>query len=368
MLCISDTNHEWAGSHLEYDNGKMDGFFQANQGFTERGQPDVPDSALAGDRAMWWYDERDIPFYYELASTFGIGDHYHSSLLGPTYPNRDFLYAATSLGVTTGHSVDLRNRGPEKNILIFDELDKRNITWTIYVDGFPHVPRVGAFVGAGFGTRWGTGDQYNAHFAPMYKFRSDAKAGTLPQVVFVDGNINEDSAGEDEHPPGDIQVGQKFVSDTVHTLFASPSWKNMAIFFTYDEHGGLYDHVPPPAACPPDDIAPVLESDEDKEYPGEFDRLGVRVPFVVISPYAKKGFVSHKTYDHSSITRFIETKFKLPALSNRDANADPLLDFFDFENPPFVTPPSIPVPAVNQRAYSACQDLFNPQRDPNSNN
>ncbi len=362
MLCVSDTNHEWAGSHLEYDDGKMDGFFQANQGFTESGQPRVAASATTGDRAMWWYDERDIPFYYDLASTFGIGDHYHSSLLGPTYPNRDFLYAATSLGVTTGHSMDLSGRGPETNTFIFDELDKRNISWTIYVDGFPHIPRVGAAVGLGFGSRWGTGDQYNEHFKPMYQFRSAAKDGTLPQVVFVDANITEDSRGEDEHPPSDIQVGQKFVSDTIHTLFASPSWKDMAIFFTYDEHGGIYDHVAPPAACPPDDLTPVLETDEDKAYPGAFDRLGVRVPFVVVSPYAKKGFVSHKTYDHTSITRFIETKFKLPALTNRDANADPLLDFFDFDHPPFVTPPTIAEPVVDKAGYSACQQLFNPPK------
>jgi phospholipase C len=338
----------------------MDGFYQANQGYTESGEPEVNSTALTGERALWWYDETDIPFYYQLASTFAIGDHYHSSLLGPTYPNRDFLYAATSLGVTTGHSPDLSNLGEDKNILIFDELDKRNIPWTVYIDGFPHIPRVGAFVGAGFGTRWGTGQQYVAHFAPMYQFNSDAKAGTLPPVVFVDGNITEDYAGEDEHPPSDIQTGQLFVSDVMHTLFASPSWKTMAIFFTYDEHGGIYDHVAPPPACPPDSIAPVLETADDQKWPGRFDRLGVRVPFVVVSPYAKKAYVSHKTYDHTSITRFIETKFKLPALTSRDANADPLLDFFDFKNPPFVTPPNIPAPTVDPDRYSECETLFAP--------
>ena len=88
----------------------------------------------------------------------------------------------------------------------------------------------------------------------------------------------------------------------------------------------------------------------------------------MVSPYAKKGFVSHKTYDHTSITRFIETKFKLPALSNRDANADPLLDFFDFEHPAFVTPPSIAAPVVDQDGYTACQNLFNPPPDSVSNN
>jgi len=360
MLCISDTNHEWDGSHLEYNGGKMDGFFQANHGFAESGQPYVSDAAKNGERALWWYDERDIPFYYDLAATFGIGDHYHSSLLGPTYPNRDFLYGATSRGVTTGHSVDLKGLGPDKNILLFDELSRRGITWTIYVDGFPHIPRVGAFVGAGFGTRWGTGDEYNTHFAPMYRFNSDAKNGTLPQVVFVDGNISEDARGEDEHPPSDIQTGQKFVSETINTLFASPQWKSLAIFFTYDEHGGIYDHVAPPKACAPDDIAPVLESDEDRAYPGGFDRLGVRVPFVVVSPFAKRSFVSHKTYDHTSITRFIETKFKIPALSNRDANADPLFDFFDFDHPPFMTPPHLAEATVDAARYRDCVDLFDP--------
>jgi phospholipase C len=364
MLCMPDTNHEWAGSHLEYNGGQMDGFFQANDNWGESDRPAVAAAAKNGERALWWYDERDIPFYYDLAATFGIGDHYHSSLLGPTTPNRDFLYAATSRGVTTSRFPDLDGLGPEKNILLFDELSRRGITWTVYVDGFPHIPRVGAFVGAGFGSRWGTGEQYVTHFASNSVFNSDAANGKLPQVVFIDGNIIEDVHGEDEHPPSDIQTGQKFVSDTIHTLFASPQWKSLAIFFTYDEHGGIYDHVAPPPACAPDDIAPVLENTEDRAYPGAFDRLGVRVPFVVVSPYAKRSFVSHKTYDHTSITRFIETKFKLPALTNRDANADPLFDFFDFDHPPFMTPPQIAAPTIDAARYQDCVDLFDPPPDP----
>ena len=354
-LCISDTNHEWAGSHLEYNDGKMDGFFQANHGFRESGQPFVDKAQLDGTRAMWWYDERDIPFYYDLASTFAIADHYHSSLLGPTYPNRDYLYAATSRGVTTGHKMDLNGLGPDKNILIFDELDNRGISWTIYVDSIPHIPRVGASIGAGFLSRWD-----GQHIKWMSQFSSDARNGTLPQVAFVDGQISETVNGNDEHPPGDIQLGQEFVSDRVHELFKSPQWSKLALFITYDEHGGIYDHVAPPAACPPDDMDPVLEEDDDKAFPGRFDRLGVRVPFMMVSPYAKKAFVSHKTYDHTSITRFIETRFKLPALSNRDANADPMFDLFDFDHPAFLEPPAIAEAKVDFRRLQSCRDIFAP--------
>jgi phospholipase C len=358
MLCLSDTNHEWGGAHVQWNGGRMDGFFQTNQGYMEDGEPQVNPSALSGERALWWYDERDIPFYYQLASWFGIGDHYFSSLIGPTYPNRDFLYAATSRGVTTNHKPDQTGLGPENDILIFDELEKRGVTWNIYVDSIPRIPRVGAFLGAGFLNRW-KGD----HIQSMSTFSAQARSGTLPQVAFLDGQITEDVNGDDEHPPADIQTGQRWVSDAVHDLFASPQWKQLALFIAYDEHGGLYDHVPPPPACKPDGLEPVLESREDQAQPGHFDRYGMRVPFMVVSPFAKRSFVSHKTYDHTSITRFIETRFKLPALTSRDANADPLFDFFDFQNPPFMKPPEIIVPTIDQAQLTACRQLFTSQQN-----
>jgi phospholipase C len=147
------------------------------------------------------------------------------------------------------------------------------------------------------------------------------------------------------------------VSDVVHAVMSGPQWRGTALFLTYDEHGGIYDHVAPPEACAPDDSAPKLEKG-DVGVAGDFKRLGFRVPLVVVSPFAKKGYVSHLQYDHSSITRFIETKFRLPALSKRDANADPLLDMFDFANPPFVTPPDLPVPSVDQAEVQYCASTF----------
>ena len=359
-LCLSDTNHEWSGSHIQYNGGKMDGFFQTNHGFKEEGQPNVGPELLNGERALWWYDERDIPFYYQLASTFAIGDHYHSSLMGPTWPNRDYLYAATSRGVTTNVRPDMNGLDfPNHDALIFDELQRRRVDWMVFVDGAVHVPRFGTFLGpAQILTRWA-----GNHIDGMEEFYERARNGTLPQVSFIDANIHEDVDGNDEHPPGNIQNGQKFASNVVHALFKSPNWKDTALFITYDEHGGIYDHVAPPAACAPDDIAPDFRSAEDKEYaaegdPGRFDRLGMRVPFMVISPFTKKGFVSHHVYDHTSITRFIEAKFKVPALTKRDANADALFDFFDFQNPPFRTPPVLPEAVIDQARRAECQALF----------
>src|SRR5262245_19613673 len=106
-----------------------------------------------------------------------------------------------------------------------------------------------------------------------------------------------------------------------------PQWSKMAIFFTYDEHGGFYDHVPPPKACPPDDL-PTID-DKNQPVEGKFDAYGVRVPFIVASPFAKRGYVSHAVYDHASVLRFVEAKYRLPALTRRDANANIPIEFFD---------------------------------------
>ena len=360
-LCLSDTNHEWYGAHQEYNGGKQDGFYQANHLFAEDGQPAVDPSLLSGERALWWYDERDIPFYYSLASTFGIGDRYFSSVMGPTWPNRDYFYAATSRGKTTNTRPDLSGLDfPAHDTVIFHELQRRKVSWEIYVDGALPAPRIATFLSVS-NVFWRYVLAGKVH--GMDDFYEAARNGTLPEVSFLDGNIHEDVDGNDEHPPGDIQNGQKLSSDIVHALFKSPQWKDSVLFITYDENGGIYDHVAPPSACAPDDVAPQFETDEDKAFdaanPGTgFEQLGFRVPITVVSPYTKKSYVSHKTYDHTSITRFIETKFKMPSLTARDANADAMLDFFDFENPPFLTPPDLPEATIDQDRRARCQELY----------
>lgn len=343
--CTYDTDHSWHASHLEYDDGKNDGFWQANN------DPSQPNGTGSGDRALYYYDQTDLPFYYQLASTFGIADHYHCGLLGPTWPNRMYLYSATSFGLTDNVFPDLTSKPyPDNMTSIFDELAQRGVSFNIYANTTPGISVVYATQAI---SRWGANPIKSRN-----DLMTDLANGTLPQVSFIDGDLRDEGpVDNDEHPPSNIQIGQKFVADIVIALTQSPDWKQSAFFLTYDENGGFYDHVVPPPACPPDD-SPAKLSGDDANYPGGFDRYGFRVPLLVVSPYVKKAYTSHNVYDHTSITRFIEAKFKLPALTNRDANADALMDFFDFQNPPFVTPPALTEPTVDDNESTYCSSTY----------
>jgi phospholipase C len=337
--CFVDTNHEWAGSHEQVDNGKMDGFYGTNEGWSELPMNGTLDM-LSGKRAMTYYDGDDLPFYYELASQYAIADHYHCSLLGPTWPNRMYFYAASSFGFTN-------NTFPEAKNTLPDYLEARKVSWKIYTAG--GVPGFALFITQFL--------KYRAeHLATIDDFKADAAAGKLPAVSLVDPLLGEeDYDRNDEHPPAIATIGQAFVADLVDTLTKSPNWPRSAMFITYDEHGGLYDHVVPPPACPPDDIAPMLGPNDPV---AGFDQLGVRVPMLVVSPYAKQHFVAHHTYDHTSIVRFVEARFVMPALSNRDANAEAPWEMFDFESPPHMVPPWLPTPPVDDATVNACQAIY----------
>ena len=335
-MCFADTHHEWDDVHRQYDDGKMDGFYETN----------------GSDRAMWWYDQREIPYYYALAKEFGIGDKYFSSVLGPTWPNRMYLFAATSFGQSadTFANVDAYPF-PQTDAVVLDELEKRHVDWKLYTAGGP--PGVATVLGITLPLRYGRNV-----LSTMDDFFHDAAAGQLPPVVFLDADFTQTGSpeGQDEHPPSDLQVGQLFTSTILTALFASPQWKSLAFFLTYDEHGGLYDHVSPPSACVPDEKTPI---DKDgKPVTGAFDRYGVRVPFLVVSPYARRGYVSHGVYDHTSILRFIQAKHRLPALTARDANALIPVDFFDFQSPPNLEVPHLPDATVEPAEKQYCDQTF----------
>ena len=293
-----------------------------------------------GERAMGYYDERDLPYYYALATTFALGDRYFCSVLGPTFPNRSYLLAGTSFGHIRNDAVRF-GQGT-----IFDLLEAHDISWKVYYNDLPYSAVL-------FGV---SGPPHVVRFA---NFISDAAAGTLPQVSFVDAAMGLGRVELDEHPPANIQQGEQFAAQVTDAVLNSPNWPHAVLFITYDEHGGFYDHVGPPPACPPDEIAPMLDpNDPSSDFPAQFDRYGFRVPLLVVSPYAKPGFVSHTIYDHSSILRFIETRYDLPALTNRDANATPLLDFFDFSHPALLNPAALPEAPVDAAQLEQCREDF----------
>jgi phospholipase C len=393
--CFADTDHDWGPSHQQYDNGMMDGFFTTNQG-VGTAPPHPLTSSLSGARALFYYDNTDIPFYYWLANEFALADHYHCSLLGPTWPNRMYLYAASSRGVIdstigdfqvqagacasdadcggavgacfsgscqgTCHTdadcgqdaqlgaCDVADGGACQPVgkTIFDYMEQRHLSWKVYAEGTP-----------GWAIALTTWLQYRAdHQLTIADYLADAAAGTLPDVAFIDPNLGDEVYnGDDEHPPGTPFVGQQFVASAIQALTTSPSWSSSALFLTYDEHGGLFDHVAPPAACPPDDFAPMVPAGSP---PGAFDRYGVRVPMMVVSPFAKQHYVAHGVYDHTSILRFIQARFVLPAMTARDANAEAPWEMFDFANPPHATPPAITIPDVNEAALTACAQVWVP--------
>ncbi len=314
---VADLPHSWNSTHRQWNGGAMDGFA------TENAHAADP----SGSRTMGYYRRRDLKFYFKLYRTFAMSDRHFCSLLGPTFPNRHFLLSGTSAG-------HIRNDiAVATHASIFESLDAAGVTWKIYASDLP------------FGALYAYVQAHLANVAPIAQFYADAAAGALPQVAFVDPIFFGDETNQnDEHAPNNVQLGQAFVAGAVQAMFDSPNWSDSALFITYDEHGGFYDHVPPPPACVPDAIPPNLLAGD---VVAAFDRYGIRVPFVVVSPFARRKYVSHTVTDQTSVLRFIQTRFDLPALTNRDANADPLLEFFDFASPPFMTPPNLPAARID---------------------
>ncbi|MCC6647217.1 MAG: hypothetical protein IT374_16795 [Polyangiaceae bacterium] len=303
--CIKDVNHEWSGVHLQYDGGNMSGFLATNN--------------PGGARALGYYDQTDLPYYYWLAKTFAISDRNFCSLLGPTWPNRFYFYGASSWGNTkTG---DLGDIVPFVGVVgktVLNQMDEAKRSWKIYRDGLVSFALV-------------LKQDLKYYGSPMSDFAKDVAADKLPNLVILDPSFSG-GGQNDEHPPANVQLGQAFVAKTLQTLWSNPAvWAKTVFFLMYDEHGGYYDHVPPPPACEPDDMVP-------QDF--KFDRLGIRTPLYVVSPWTKPGYVSHQVTDHTSVTRFIQNRFDLPALTARDANAWPLLDMFDFSKVSFPYPPA----------------------------
>jgi phospholipase C len=314
-----DITQSWAASHTAYAGGK-------NTGFVLGSSPE----------AMLYYDDTDLPFSYSLATQFPIGERYFSSVLAQTYPNRRFLFTGTASGIvaTDGTTFSV----PAPNGTIFDRLDAQKITWKSYYEAVASwliVP--GALTAA---------RQAN-NLATMDTFFTDAKAGKLPSFTFLDPNYNTQS----QEDPQDVQVGEQFMAKVVNAVMSSPNWHSTALFINYDEGGGYYDHVPPPAALPPDATPPMLGPTDP---PGAYDRLGFRVPLYVVSPWARKNYASRVVQDHTSVLAFIERKWNLGAMTMRDANAADMTDYFDFHHAAFLKPPKLAAAPTLKRGLAEC--------------
>jgi phospholipase C len=311
-------SQSWTASHTAFGTTPAT---PANQGFV----------LGSGPVSMGYWTQDDIPFYYGLARNFVVCDRWFCSVLAQTYPNRRFLMAGTAAGIISTTSAGLLAPSPP-NGSIFDRLDANGIEWRDYFSDVPSVAILAHLA-----------QSYTSSFAPIDQYFRDAAAGTLPGFCIVDPNFNTQGSEED---PDDIQIGEEFVSRVINAAMSGPGWAKTVLIWLYDEHGGYYDHVPPPRAIKPDDIPPGV--DVPPQLPGGYDRYGFRVPAVVVSPYARRGYVSHVVHDHTSVLKLVETKWNLPALTFRDANADNLLDCLDLTGTPaFLEPPELPAPGLS---------------------
>jgi phospholipase C len=311
----SQPSNEWTASHQQFNHGKMDGFVRSQISPTFYKQN--------GPVAMGYWTERDLPFTYDLATHFPVCDRFFCSLLGQTHANRRFLIAGTSAGMTGDFETEVNQLPSDVSLVlppngtIFDRLSAHGISWTDYCASFPLGATAELFPVADV--------QNLVKNKPLEAFFADAAAGTLPSFSLIDPDFGTQS----QENPQNIVVGEKLLQEVVEAIGKSPAWHKTVFILTYDEHGGYYDHVPPPVALAPDLIAPLVGLKE-KQYDG-FRRYGFRVPTVVVSPYAKRHHVSSQVYDFGSILAFVERKWNLGALTYRDANANDLTDCLDMD-------------------------------------
>jgi phospholipase C len=381
-ICVENPSPSWAESHADWNASDsespmatMDGFVRAAANDARQNSP-TPFFDVDGIRAMGYYDGNDLNYYYALATAFATSDRWFSPVMTRTPPNREFMMAATSNGY-----VYQRGKNPPFDSAlipaktIFQALQEANISWRIYVPttgtACDSNPTVSCLINVSYlhdftyaTTIKSNPSAYAQNIVPVSQFVPDVQSGNLPSVAWIepasDAGLDEHPSDADVDPPCcGIQGGANYVSTLINPLMASNSWKDSVFILTFDEFGGFYDHVPPQPAVSPDGIHPVDLFPDDPCYQNptasptcDFTVTGYRVPMIVVSPFAKKNFVSHTTADHTAILKLIEERFlNSVSLTNRDAAqmdmADPNTGFFDFKDVPWKVPPTN-IPAQNR--------------------
>jgi phospholipase C len=352
--CVENPSPSWNESHVDWNvvdpispTATLDGFVHTAAHDVRELQyvpgSNPPESDVNGIRVMGYYDSSVLPYYYFMASNFATSDRWFSPVMTRTQPNREYLMAATSLG----HVYPPSPGAPQfTNKTIFEQLKDNNISWRIYVSDSGGSLQSHTELGM-----YTFSNSQGANFVPASQFMTDVQNGTLPAVAEIDpgfaAGTDEHAEQDDSHPGGKIQVGAQYVSSLINALMQSPSWKDTVFILTWDEGGGFYDHVAPQPAVSPDLIKPNdlqpgdICSDPSKTGPTcDFVFTGYRVPLIVVSPFSKKNYVSHTVADYTAILKFIETRFNVPSLTQRDAAQMDMTEFLDFVNAPWKTPPS----------------------------
>ncbi len=233
--------------------------------------------------ALSYFQRTDLPIYAALSRRFTICDRWHAALLGPTYPNREYLLSGQSGGHKDNY-LPLAEGGFQWPA-IFDRLNAAGVSVADYASDFPPFILFG--------------DRTAPYLRTLDDFHADAAAGTLAQVSYVDPSFIGDGENDD-HPLADPRAGQLFIRDVVRSFTRSPQWKRGLLLVMYDEWGGFFDHIAPPVAL--DDRSSPIDDEN-------FGQCGFRVPAIIASPRALHGYVDHTQYDHTSVLRFLEWRF-----------------------------------------------------------
>lgn len=308
---VTDLGHSPRIHELEYDNGKMDGFLAAF------------DDPAAGEIAMAHYDDRDLPWYWNVADNYVLFDRFFSSAKGGSV--RNHMYWVAGVPGAKGAMDVLPKEGWGDAIpTVFDRLEEAGISWKFYIQNYdPTINIRAARVGdKGAQVVWAPllamdrfidDEALASRIVDMSEYYLDVENNTLPSVAFLV------PSGASEHPPGSVQAGEAFVRSLVTSLVRSDSWSSSAFLWSYDDWGGFYDHVKPPVV-------------DEAGY-------GFRVPALLISPYARHGYIDSTELDFTSGLAFIRENWGIEALAERDAAANSFMSAFDFDDPP--RPPAL---------------------------
>jgi phospholipase C len=277
---IKDLCHSWECAHKAFDQGKMDGFQKAE----------------GSNQTFGYYDSRDIPYYWSLAKNYTLFDNYFTSVLAASFPNHLYLIAGRSGGITGRWPTGVLNFPT-----IFDQLDHHHVQWRYYAGGYPYVngwnplPAFNNY----------THNHWARNMGDSSRIFTDLKERTLAAVTYVLPATDDSS----EHAPYALGTGQDWVKSVISSVQSSSYWSSTAILLTWDDYGGWYDHVAPPQV--------------------DGYGYGFRDPLIVVSPFAKHGYIDHTLADHTSILKFVETVFNLRSLDARDKFAYDLMNSFN---------------------------------------